>query len=226
MAQRREKRSEWASNRLYEMIVYEKQYEPGSKLPNENELSSALEVSRTTLREAVSFLVAQGVLEIRRGKGTFVSQSLPQNTMDFSAFQNMRSKVRVKDLFEMRLIFEPYTAALACERATDGELEQIGRQFDRVVQVAEEGGNWSSEDLELHLAITKASHNEYMRNLYHIINSAVEEILQISPSRKQLENIALSDNESIRYFLMRRDAEGARLAMTIHMKHIIDTLQI
>ena len=45
MAQRREKRSEWASNRLYEMIVYEKQYEPGSKLPNENELSSALEVS-------------------------------------------------------------------------------------------------------------------------------------------------------------------------------------
>ena len=68
--------------------------------------------------------------------------------------------------------------------------------------------------------------NEYMRNLYHIINSAVEEILQISPNRKELENIALSDNESVRYFLMRRDAEGARLAMTIHMKHIIDTLQV
>ena len=65
MAQRREKRSEWASNRLYEMIVYEKQYEPGSKLPNENEMSAALEVSRTTLREAVSFLVAQEPLFLR-----------------------------------------------------------------------------------------------------------------------------------------------------------------
>ena len=54
----------------------------------------------------------------------------------------------------------------------------------------------------------------------------MEEILQISPNRKELENIALSDNESVRYFLMRRDAEGARLAMTIHMKHIIDTLQV
>ena len=226
MAEKKEKRSEWASNRLYEMIIYDKVYTPGSKLPNENELSETLEISRTTLREAVSFLVAQGILEIRRGKGTFVSQNLPQNTVDFSTFRDMRSKIRVKDLFEMRLIFEPYTAALACERATGGELEQIRRQFDRVAQIAAEGGNWSWEDQLLHQAITKASHNEYMRNLYHIISSAVEELLQISPSRQKLENIALSDNETIRYFLLRRDAEGARLAMTIHMKHIIDTLQV
>lgn len=55
----------------------ERQFTPGSKLPNENELSEALHVSRTTLREAISFLVAQGVLEIRRGKGTFVTEDLP-----------------------------------------------------------------------------------------------------------------------------------------------------
>lgn len=226
MAQRKEKRSERAANRLYEMIVYEGRFVPGSKLPNENELSAELDVSRTTLREAVSCLVTQGMLEIRRGKGTYVTSVLPQTGVDFSAFQNMQNRVRVKDLFEMRLIFEPATVALACERATDAELEQIGLQFERVSQVAAEGGNWSAEDQNLHLAITKASHNEYMRNLYHIIISAVDEILQISPSRKKLENIALSDNEDIRYFLLRRDAEGARMAMSIHMKHIIDTLQV
>ena len=74
---KRVKLSERTADRLYEMIVEEKRYEPGSKLPNENELSDALRVSRTTLREAISFLVAQGVLEIRRGKGTFVADSLP-----------------------------------------------------------------------------------------------------------------------------------------------------
>ena len=62
---KRVKLSERTADRLYEMIVEEKRYEPGSKLPNENELSDALQVSRTTLREAISFLVAQGVLEIR-----------------------------------------------------------------------------------------------------------------------------------------------------------------
>ena len=74
---KRVKLSEQTSDRLYEMIVEERGYAPGSKLPNENELSEELKVSRTTLREAISFLVAQGVLEIRRGKGTFVAEDMP-----------------------------------------------------------------------------------------------------------------------------------------------------
>lgn len=78
------KLSEQTSDRLYEMIVDEHRYEPGSKLPNENELSEALRVSRTTLREAISFLVAQGVLEIRRGKGTFVAEDLPAAGLDLT----------------------------------------------------------------------------------------------------------------------------------------------
>ena len=71
---RKVKLSERTADRLCELIMDERQFTPGSKLPNENELSEALHVSRTTLREAISFLVAQGVLEIRRGKGTFVTE--------------------------------------------------------------------------------------------------------------------------------------------------------
>ena len=73
------KLSERTADRLYELIMDERQFAPGSKLPNENELSEALHVSRTTLREAISFLVAQQVLEIRRGKGTFVVENLPDS---------------------------------------------------------------------------------------------------------------------------------------------------
>ena len=85
------KLSEQTAERLYDMIVDEGRYAPGSKLPNENELSDALQVSRTTLREAISFLVAQGVLEIRRGKGTFVAQTLPTQAMDLTALSSLRS---------------------------------------------------------------------------------------------------------------------------------------
>lgn len=56
---RKAKLSEQTADRLYELIVDEGRYPLGSKLPNENELSQALEVSRTTLREAISFLVAR-----------------------------------------------------------------------------------------------------------------------------------------------------------------------
>ncbi|MCI9554537.1 FadR/GntR family transcriptional regulator [uncultured Oscillibacter sp.] len=225
MEGKRAKLSEQTADRLYEWIVEERRYPPGSKLPNENELSESMGVSRTTLREAISFLVAQGVLDIRRGKGTFVAESLPNPGMDLTALAGVRSRVRAKDLFEMRLIFEPATVALACRRASDEELEQIRKKAERVERIAAEGGNWPLADQEFHWAIIKASHNEYMRRLYPIINSAVDEILQISPSRQRMQDIALGDNRTILAFLLKRDEEGARCAMSIHMKHLINTLQ-
>ena len=222
---KRAKLSEQTSDRLYEMIVDEQRYAPGSKLPNENDLSGELKVSRTTLREAISFLVAQGVLEIRRGKGTFVAEELPAAGLDLTSLAGLRSRVRAKDLFEMRLIFEPATVALACQRGTDEELRQIQKKAERVERIAAEGGDWPPADQEFHWAIIKASHNEYMRRLYPIINSAVNEILQLSQNRQHMQDIALNDNRLILEFLLKRDEAGARHAMSIHMKHLINTLQ-
>lgn len=219
------KLSEQTADRLFEIIVDEHVYQAGSKLPNENELSMKLQVSRTTLREAISFLVAQGVLEIRRGKGTFVSPDLPDSAMDLSSLADLHSKVRAKDLFEMRLIFEPATVALACLRATDEELEQIRRKAERVEQTAAEGGDWPLADQEFHMALIKASHNEYMRRLYPILNGAVNEIMQLAQNRKHMQEIALNDNRMILDFLLQRDEVGARHAMSIHMKHLINILQ-
>ena len=218
------KLSEQTAERLYDMIVDEGRYAPGSKLPYENELSDALQVSRTTLREAISFLVAQGVLEIRRGKGTFVAQTLPTQAMDLTALSSLRSRVRAKDLFEMRLIFEPATVAMACQRATDEELRQIQKKADRMERIAAAGGDWPLADQEFHMALIRASHNEYMRRLYPIINSAVNEILQITENRQQMQDIAVRDNQLILEFLLRRDEVGARHAMSIHIKHLINTL--
>lgn len=173
----------------------------------------------------MSYLVAQGVLEIRRGKGTFVAENLPAAGLDLSALASVRSRVRAKDLFEMRLIFEPATVALACQRATDEELELICKKARRVERIAAEGGNWPLADQEFHWAIIKASHNEYMRRLYPIINGAVDEIMQIAKNRQKMQDIALSDNLLILDFLLQRDEAGARHAMSIHMKHLINTLR-
>lgn len=219
------KLSEQTADRLYEMIADERRYLPGSKLPNENELSEELQVSRTTLREAISFLVAQGVLEIQRGKGTFVAAQLPTAGLDLTALAGMRSRGRARDLFEMRLIFEPATAALACQRATDEELEQIRKKAEKVELEARIGGDWPLADQEFHLAIMRASHNEYMRRLYPIINGAVNEILQISHNRQSMQETALADNRMILDFLLRRDEAGARYAMSIHMKHLVHLLK-
>lgn len=220
------KLSEQAAAQLLDMILEEHRYESGSKLPNENELSELLGISRTTLREAISFLVAQGVLQIQRGKGTFVARELPQFPTDMTRLADLKSRARAKDLFEMRLIFEPATVALACQRASDEELEQIRRKAERMESLAAAGGDWPAADQDFHLSIIRASHNEYMRRLYPIINDAVSEILQISENRQHMQDVAVADNRMILEFLMRRDDVGARQAMSIHMKHLIHTLRV
>lgn len=91
--------------------------------------------------------------------------------------------------------------------------------------MAAEGGDWPLADQEFHWAIIKASHNEYMRRLYPIINSAVNEILQIAHNRQKMQDTALADNRIILDFLLKRDEVGASHAMSIHMRHLINTLE-
>lgn len=67
--------SQSIADTMLSMISIEKRFSAGDKLPNENEVSEELNVSRTTLREAIRTLVAYNVLEIQRGKGTFVTQA-------------------------------------------------------------------------------------------------------------------------------------------------------
>ena len=217
--------SEQAANRIMDMILVQKRFQAGDKLPNELELAQELQISRVTLREAIRILCTRGFVEIQRGRGTFVAQELPDSSVNLSAIQNLHSQLRARDLLEMRLIFEPATVALACERASDEELEQIRRKAQRVVEVANQGGDWSAADQEFHLAISRASHNEYMRRLYPIINNAVAEFMLLTAQNLEyILHMAISDNEAILEFLLRRDAPGAREAMSIHMRHMLNAL--
>ena len=109
---------------LYKMIADTQEFRPGDKLPGENTLSDRLGVSRSTLREAIKVLCSQGVLEVYRGKGTFVSESM-ESFISFGLDELDLNRSRVKDLFEARLLFEPQLAAMACQRATDEELGAI-----------------------------------------------------------------------------------------------------
>ena len=220
---RKTKLSEQTADRLYEMIADEGIYAPGSKLPNENELSGELQVSRTTLREAISFLVAQGVLEIRRGKGTFVCDrtSIRQ---DIGLSQLESVQVHLQDLFEVRLMIEPNTALLACRRGSDKEIAHIVHCAEKVAEAIKKGGDWGSADLEFHHAFVAACHNQFMEQLVPILNRAVDETLKMVGSYDFLPDMVLRDNQLIVDFLQNRDAHGTRLAMEAHLRHVIRIL--
>ena len=91
--------SQQTADRLYTMIVVERRLSPGEKLPSELDLSRELGVSRTTLREAIHVLASQKILEVRRGRGTFVAAEAAQvNDYGFSSLDQVRGELR--DLFD------------------------------------------------------------------------------------------------------------------------------
>ena len=67
--------AEQSANRIADMILEEKRFQEGDKLPNEMELAELLSVSRVTLREAIRILCTRGLVEIRRGRGTYVTST-------------------------------------------------------------------------------------------------------------------------------------------------------
>jgi DNA-binding FadR family transcriptional regulator len=96
---------------------------PGDQLPSERELSEELQVSRGTVREAVQFLQALGLLEIRHGSGTFVRLAAdPSALREEWREWTIRHAERVHDLLEIRKGLESFAAELAAERAGEEDV--------------------------------------------------------------------------------------------------------
>lgn len=217
--------SQQTAERLYTMIVVERRLAPGEKLPNEVELSKDLGVSRTTLREALHALASRKVLEVRRGRGTFVSPQVEHiNDYGFSDLDQVRGELR--DLFELRTIFEPSAARLACRRATPEEMAEILARGEAVDQCIRAGQDRTEADREFHAAIVRATHNSFMMRLLPMINQAVATAVVTGRHKDQLAEDTRRDHALLMDFFRKRDTDGAAHAMAIHMHHSIDVMEL
>ncbi|QEY34557.1 FadR family transcriptional regulator [Caproiciproducens galactitolivorans] len=218
MTKKGESLAEKIADDILAMITIDKKFSLGDKLPNENVLSSQLKVSRTTLREAIRILVAHNVLEIQRGKGTFVKRNPSLN--DSMKLEELSGfPMDVKDLYEMRLIFEPQSAYYAAKRATDKELERIlyyGKlEEEQILKKMDR----TEVDQAFHKSIAKATHNEFMNRLMPILYQAIGKGVILSYANEDIVQNTLHDHRMIMEFLAKRDALGAKTAMELHIIH-------
>ena len=216
--------SQSVADSILSMITIEKRFSIGDKLPNEIELSEELNVSRTTLREAIRILVAYNILEIRRGKGTYVTEKVLEQPQDLEQLSTV--KVNAKDLYEMRLIFEPEAAYLAAVRGTDAEIKRIIDYGKRIEDKIRNEKDRTNDEHSFHKAIAQATHNEFMNKLMPILYQAISKGVVLSTQSEKAINDTIGDHRMIMEFLEQRNAEGAKNAMRIHMMHAIKALNI
>lgn len=216
--------SQSIADNILSMITIEKRFSVGDKLPNELNLSEELGVSRTTLREAIRTLVAYDILEIRRGKGTFVTEKALKQPQELEQLSAM--KVNAKDLYEMRLIFEPEAAYFAAMRGTDTEIKRILDYGKKIEHKIKNGEDRTKEEHAFHKAIAQATHNEFMNKLMPILYQAISKGVVLSSQSDKAINDTVGDHRMIMEFLEQRNAEGARSAMKIHIMHAMKELNM
>lgn len=196
-------------------LIVERQLTSEDKLPSEFELAELLHVGRGTIREGVKLLVARNVLEIRRGKGTFIASN-PGEIPDPLGFAYYPDQLRLAmDLVEVRMQVEPWTARIAAEQAAPEDLELLRESCSVVEQDILAGRNHSENDVRFHVAIAKCTHNLVVPKLIPIITYAVQLFVSLTESRLKMQTLV--DHREIMDAICTRD--GAR-AETIMVRHI------
>ena len=155
------------------LLLTEKKLKPGDMIPSETVLAQNLQVSRGSIREAMKILSAYGIVEVRRGAGTFISSSANQKNFDPLLFRILVSDPDYKSLIEIRELMERGIVELILKNATDEDFERLDsimKKFDLIeAQEPVDRKLGDSADLEYHQVMGEITHNKIVSNIYNFI---------------------------------------------------------
>ena len=197
-------------------------YDVGSRLPTEAQLSEQHGVSRTVVREAIAALRSDGLVEPRQGAGVFVLERQAPAELPFHDVDPNRVS-SVIEMLELRTAVEVEVAGLAALRRSPAQEERIMECHRLVSELARAGASTSDADFALHLAIADATNNARFREFLEILGPkliprrALREA-DAAPVSGSYQTLIDAEHESIVNAIVEGDREAARLAMRRHLE--------
>ena len=209
-------RGQQTEDRLMKYIL-DNQISIGSKIPNEFELAQMFHVGRSTVREAVKGLISRGILEVRRGDGTYVISTVYMEN-DVLGFGQIKDRYQLAlDLFDVRLMIEPEIVTWACRRATKEQLVKLRELCDEVEYLYKQGHNHIYKDIEFHSYLAKLSGNMVVERLIPVINTSV--VIFANITYRSLMQETVETHRAVVNAIEHKDPVGAKCAMNMHLTY-------
>lgn len=207
--------------KILQDLILKGTYPPKSRLPSEGEMAQHFGVSRTVMREAVSRLKAEGLVESRQGSGVFVREAGPDRPFRIKP-SVIDSVQEVLQVAELRRGMEAEIAALAAERASEEQIAEIGTRLAAIDGDVAAGGDGVAADIEFHRSIARATGNPHFLALWDYLGQFLKGTIKLTRTweaqREETRQQVLDEHQAVYDAIVRRDANAAREAARKHME--------
>jgi GntR family transcriptional repressor for pyruvate dehydrogenase complex len=213
-----------------ERRILEGSLKPGDRLPPERELAAELGVSRPSLREAIQKLSSRGMLQSRRGGGTYVTDHLDASFFDpwremLGTHPNLR-----EDLLEFRRLLSGQAAEWAAERRAEEDLQCLAQSFTNL-EVAFAGEDVDCQaacDMAFQQAIADAAHNVLLGHLVSAVLRLLKEDIRLNLTElshvPRAFSLFKSQQQALFEAIRERQPAAARAAAETHLDFVRESL--
>ncbi|SHO57403.1 FCD domain-containing protein [Vibrio quintilis] len=205
------------------------EFHVGDRLPPERDIAEAMEVSRSVVREAIIMLELQGMVEVRKGSGVYVT-ALPENIQEgVLPHSRIGSDIGPFELLQARQVVESQIAGFAAEHVTKNDISKLRDALNTERQQLETGhGDYDGDEM-FHLTIAEASQNSVLSDIVKDLWLRRDDSPMWRQLHTRITNVTyrtawLEDHEKILHALQRRAPEAARNAMWQHLENVKQTL--
>jgi GntR family transcriptional repressor for pyruvate dehydrogenase complex len=189
----------------------------GDQLPPERELAQLIGVSRATVRAGLQSLATVGVVDSRRGAGTFVADGPPLLDVNPLSLFSALHGIPQDELFEARRVIEIDLAGLAAERARGEEQAVISEEVMEMFASLDDVQRFLIHDIRFHRAIAAAARNPLLAAIMEMVADLFYDQRTATVEGWQGAAEAAEQHRRIYQAIRARDVDNARLEMGRHL---------
>jgi GntR family transcriptional repressor for pyruvate dehydrogenase complex len=191
---------------------------PGDRLPPERELARKMGVSRPSLRSGLRTLQAMGIVNARRGAGTFIVEGPPQLGKAPLQFLAALHGFTLDQIYEARRLLEVGAAGLAAERAKGEQIAAMADEIAGMFATLDDPQTFLRHDLGFHRAVAAGSENPILATIIGTLTEIIWETGRLNMQGTSLRDSA-ETHRRIYNAIKARSAERSRREMTQHLEH-------
>jgi GntR family transcriptional repressor for pyruvate dehydrogenase complex len=201
-------------------LILSGKFKPGQFLEPQKVMAKRYGVGLSTLRESIQVLEAVGLVASHPGKGTWVRPDALDTVFNPTEVKTRLGELNAQQVYEARSVIEVGLTRFAALRATDEDMSAILNALQRMEAGILNELAFVQADLEFHLAVARAGHNQLLEQFYFLVRDLLSEVITEMVLLPQVKEESIVLQRAIAEAIQSHQVDRAEAAALAHMQYI------